>query len=148
MAFIFARSLSRNLARKHQVSSCESIHSWKRQSQIQILPSSCRYISSSAPFANPRKDSQDKDSINTEATEYSKSATDDESARQGDAAFDPNVTDPHEQHGKAGEGQGVSIHTFLNHRFLEFQQAMNGDTKEEKREGGGKSGISWAGQQA
>ncbi|KAI9847996.1 MAG: hypothetical protein M1838_000668 [Thelocarpon superellum] len=54
----------------------------------------------------PRKDSQDKDSINTEATEYSKSSTDDQAAREGDAAFDPNRTDPQEELEKAGEGHG------------------------------------------
>ena len=42
--------------------------------------------------------------MNTEATEYSKSATDDESARQADAAFNPDITDPQEQKNKAGEG--------------------------------------------
>lgn len=44
--------------------------------------------------------------MNTEATEYSKSATDDEGARQADAAFDPDITDPQEQKDKAGEGTG------------------------------------------
>ena len=44
--------------------------------------------------------------MNTEATEYSKSATDDEGARQGEAAFDPDITDPQEQKDKAGEGTG------------------------------------------
>ena len=44
--------------------------------------------------------------MNTEATEYSKSASDDEGARQGDAAFDPDITDPQEQKDKAGEGTG------------------------------------------
>ena len=133
MTSLFVRSLSRNLARRHQVSSCESIRSRKRQSQTQAPPSSCRHLSSSARFANPRKDSQDKDSINTEATEYSKSATDDEAARQGDAAFDPSITDPHEQHGKAGEGQGVSTQTFLKHCFLQLQPATKDDTKEKRR---------------
>jgi len=57
----------------------------------------------------PRKDSQDKDSINTEATEYSKSATDDEGARQEEAAFNPNITDPQEENEKAGESTGVSL---------------------------------------
>lgn len=52
--------------------------------------------------------------MNVEATEYSKSATDDESARQEEAAFDPNLTDPQEQYEKAGEGRGVSTHVFLN----------------------------------
>lgn len=44
--------------------------------------------------------------MNTEATEYSKSATDDEGARQEDAAFNPDITDPQEQKDKAGEGTG------------------------------------------
>lgn len=65
-----------------------------------------RQFSQTLSFALPRKDSQHKDSINTEATEYSKSATDDESARQEDAAFNPDITDPQEQKDKAGEGTG------------------------------------------
>ena len=65
-----------------------------------------RQFSQSLSFALPRKDSQNKDSINTEATEYSKSATDDEGARQEDAAFNPDITDPQEQKDKAGEGTG------------------------------------------
>ncbi|CAF9937411.1 MAG: hypothetical protein ALECFALPRED_007242 [Alectoria fallacina] len=65
-----------------------------------------RQFSQTLSFALPRKDSQDKDSINTEATEYSKSATDDESARQEDAAFDPDITDPQQEKDKAGEGTG------------------------------------------
>ena len=65
-----------------------------------------RHFSQTVSFALPRKDSQHKDSINTEATEYSKSATDDESARQEDAAFNPDITDPQEQKDKAGEGTG------------------------------------------
>lgn len=65
-----------------------------------------RQFSQTLSFALPRKDSQDKDSINTEATEYSKSATDDEGARQEEAAFDPNITDPQEEKDKAGEGTG------------------------------------------
>ena len=47
--------------------------------------------------------------MNTEATEYSKSGTDDESARREDAAFDPNVTDPGQQKEKAGDGRPVSL---------------------------------------
>ena len=45
--------------------------------------------------------------MNTEATEYSKSGTDDEAARREDAAFDPNMTDPQKQKDKAGEGHDV-----------------------------------------
>ena len=65
-------------------------------------------------FCNyPRKDSQDKDSINTEANEYSKSATDDESARQDDAAFNPDVTNPQQEKDVAGENNEV-FPLFLN----------------------------------
>ena len=66
-------------------------------------------FSNSAKSAFPRKDSQDKDSINTEASEYSKSATDDEGARQGDAAFNPDVTQPQEQKDLAGKNRGVCV---------------------------------------
>ncbi|KAL8933999.1 MAG: hypothetical protein Q9211_005463 [Gyalolechia sp. 1 TL-2023] len=48
----------------------------------------------------------DKDSIEREATEYSKSGTDDASAGQDDAAFDPDVTDPEEQKNKVGDKTG------------------------------------------
>ena len=81
----------------------------KEQARLQQqLPgtSARRQFSQTVSFALPRKDSQHKDSMNTEATEYSKSATDDEGARQGEAAFDPDITDPQEQKDKAGEGTG------------------------------------------
>ena len=65
-----------------------------------------RQFSQTLSFALPRKDSQDKDSINTEATEYSKSATDDEGAKQEEAAFNPDITDPQQEKDKAGEGTG------------------------------------------
>ena len=71
-----------------------------------------RQFSQSARLDYPRKDSQDKDSINTEATEYSKSGTDDASARQDEAAFDPNITDPGKQKDKAAEGNSVSPISF------------------------------------
>lgn len=67
-----------------------------------------RPFSYSSRLTYPRKDSQDKDSINTEATEYSKSATDDEGARQEDAAFNPDVTNPQEQKDMAGKNRGVN----------------------------------------
>ncbi|KAL8874376.1 MAG: hypothetical protein Q9174_000275 [Haloplaca sp. 1 TL-2023] len=46
--------------------------------------------------------------MNTEATEYSKSGTDDASARHEDTAFDPSTTDPGHQKDKAGENAGAS----------------------------------------
>ena len=83
-----------------------------------------RFLAVSRPFAHttrfkyPRKDSQDKDSINTEATEYSKSATDDEGARQHDAAFNPNVTDPQEQKDMAGKNKEVYSQSPIATRHL------------------------------
>ncbi|KAI9826611.1 MAG: hypothetical protein M1832_006207 [Thelocarpon impressellum] len=51
-----------------------------------------------------REAEHDKDSINTEATEYSKSGTDDEAARYGQTAFDPGQTDPEaEKESASGE---------------------------------------------
>ncbi len=57
----------------------------------------------------PRKDSQDKDSINTDATEYAKSGTDDDVARNEKAAFDPSQTNPGEEKETAGQGNEVQL---------------------------------------
>ncbi len=64
---------------------------------------------------HPTKNSQDRESINTESTEYSKSSTDDSAAGQDKAAFDPKVTKPETAKKVAGEGNGVSL------AFLAFQ---------------------------
>lgn len=68
------------------------------------LPATSRPFSHSTGLAYPRKDSQDKDSIQPEATEYSKSGTDDGAARQESAAFDPSKTSPEDEKNTAGEG--------------------------------------------
>lgn len=78
-------------------------------------PPTSRQFSDSTHVKYPRKDSQDKDSINTEATEYSKSGTDDASARHDDTAFDPDVTGPSEQKNKVGDKTGVSYPLTLIH---------------------------------
>lgn len=104
-----ALTLYRTTARTAQIRPYARIStsnaSYCLQPQRQSLYSQ-RTFSVSACSRYPRKDSQHKDSINPEATEYSKSATDDESARQHEAAFDPDITDPQEQYKKAGEGRG------------------------------------------
>lgn len=74
-----------------------------------VAPCEKRQFSRLTLLAYPRKDSQDRESINTEATEYSKSATDDEAARHEEAAFDPNTTDPGAQKKKAGEVCGLTL---------------------------------------
>ncbi|KAI4106236.1 MAG: hypothetical protein LQ345_007194 [Seirophora villosa] len=83
------------------------------QAPNSLLPklSTCsitRSLSQSTCFKYPRKDSQHKDSINPEATEYSKSGTDDASARHADTAFDPHTTRPAEQKDKVGKDTGAS----------------------------------------
>jgi len=73
-------------------------------------PSSIRSL---RPFSQtplprfPRKGSEDRNDIDTEATEYSKSGTDDASARQEKASFDPKTTDPEKEKKVAGEGEGA-----------------------------------------
>ena len=81
---------------------------WHSKTAVRPL----RFFSTTSSRFYPRKDSQDKDSINTEATEYSKSGTDDEAARREHAAFDPDITDPNEQKDKAGHGHNVRVHCF------------------------------------
>lgn len=63
-----------------------------------------RPFSLSSTRLYPRKDSQDRESINTESTEYSKSGSDDSSAAQEDAAFNTDTTSPREEKKKAGQG--------------------------------------------
>ena len=62
--------------------------------------------------AYPRKDSQDKDSLQPEASENSKSGTDDAAASQEEAAFDPDQTSPQQEKDTAGKGEGVSTASF------------------------------------
>jgi len=66
-----------------------------------------------ARLAYPRKGSEDKDSINRESMEYTKTGSDDQVAAMGDAAFNPDKTSPEEEMKTAGEGNGVSGFVFL-----------------------------------
>ncbi|KAL2069664.1 hypothetical protein VTL71DRAFT_14343, partial [Oculimacula yallundae] len=68
-------------------------------------PSKCHPLQSSAWRQDHVPDrNQDKDSIDTEATEYTKSGTDDGAAKQEEAAFDPSTTDPEQERKIAGKG--------------------------------------------
>lgn len=78
-----------------------------------------RSFSQTSSFYLPRKDSQDRNSINTEATEYSKSGTDDQAAKQDDAAFDPSKTSPEEQ--KATAGKGNEVNYIFSYQILTMQ---------------------------
>jgi len=46
--------------------------------------------------------------MDPEASEYSKSGSDDTAASNEEAAFDPDITDPQEAKDKAGEGNEVN----------------------------------------
>lgn len=72
-----------------------------------VYSQSTRHISNSLRACNLRKDSQDKGSINTEATEYTRSGTDD-SAAHTNVAFDPTVTSPEGEKETAGKENKVS----------------------------------------
>lgn len=50
----------------------------------------------------------DREKIDRDANEYSKSGTDESAAKSEDAAFNPNITDPEEAKKKAGEGNDVN----------------------------------------
>lgn len=70
-----------------------------------------RQFSQSISAAYPEKDSkdsQDRNSINRESTEYTRSGTDNEMAGVDDVAFNSDLTDPDTQKKKTGEGD-VSI---------------------------------------
>lgn len=100
---------------RHSVPPHTRISTIKQQSRphpAMLIFSEKRYFSKSNQLCYPRKDSQDRESINTDATEYSKSATDDEAARNDDASFNPNLTDPEAQKTRASENNQVSVHIF------------------------------------
>lgn len=58
---------------------------------------------------NPQRDAQqDREKINTDSNEYAKSGTDDTTAKNEEAAFDPNITSPEGARQKAGEGNKMN----------------------------------------
>lgn len=65
-----------------------------------------RRFSQTPLSAYPRKGFEDRNSINAEATEYSKSGTDNQAAEEK-GAFDPKVTRPEEQRAASGKGEQV-----------------------------------------
>jgi len=67
---------------------------------------SVRHLHRATPLSYPRKDDQDKDSINTESTEYSKSGSDAAAAGVEEAAFDPKKTSPEDEKKTADKESG------------------------------------------
>ncbi|CAG8983928.1 hypothetical protein HYALB_00006895 [Hymenoscyphus albidus] len=68
--------------------------------------SSVRTLTTSTPLSFPRKGNEDRESMNTDSDEYTKSGTDDLSAKQEEAAFDPKATKPETERKIAGESKG------------------------------------------
>lgn len=92
-----------------------SIRQQPRPEICLVVPSEKRNFSRLTWLALPRKDSQDRESIDRESTEYSKSGTDDEAAGLDQAAFDPNTTEPGAEKNAAGK---VSNYTSTVYAFL------------------------------
>ena len=72
------------------------------------VPVQSRQLSQSTAYSYPRKDSQDRNSIDRESTEYTRSGSDDQAAEMDDAAFNPDLTDPDSQRKKTG-AKDVSV---------------------------------------
>lgn len=86
-----------------------------------------------------REAQQDRKKLDPEATEYSKSGSDDTAAANEDAAFDPNITDPEEAKKKAGEGNEVNPldASPANQEISQGTDEAKGGSKKKFSEGGG-----------
>lgn len=67
-----------------------------------------RYLSQSQRSSWPKKESQDRDSINTDSTEYTKSGTD-ESVAHTEVAFDPTKRSPEDEKSQADKEKKASL---------------------------------------
>ncbi|KAF1998544.1 hypothetical protein P154DRAFT_524008 [Amniculicola lignicola CBS 123094] len=104
-----------------------------------------RPLTTTPSHLHSRKNTQDRDSLDPSATEYSKSGTDDEAASMKQAAFDPNETRPEEETKTAGKGQeGNPLEVSPGNK--EISKGRGGEeggaqgAPEKERSGGGKSG--------
>lgn len=67
-----------------------------------------RTITTTLPAQRSKQDLEDRESINTESTEHSKSGGDSAVAQNEDAAFNPNKTSPEEEEAAASQGNEVN----------------------------------------
>ena len=74
---------------------------------VRVIP--LRHLSHSQRPCWPKKESQERESIDTESTEYTKSDTDD-SAAHSKVAFDPTTTSPEDEKAQASKQKKVSQH--------------------------------------
>jgi len=94
------------------------------------------------PDENPnhqRAAQLDREKIDRDPNEYSKSGTDESSANNEEAAFDPNITDPQEAKEKAGEGNEVNPldASPANPDISSGTAEAEGGSKKKMSEGGG-----------
>lgn len=77
--------------------------------------------------------------MSPETNEYAKSSTDDSTAANEEAAFDPNITDPEEARKKAGEGNQVNPldSSPANPDLSSGTAEEEGGSKKKMSEGGG-----------
>ena len=78
------------------------------------VPVHRRHISQSTACFYPRKDSQDRHSIDRESTEYTRSGSDDQTAKMDDVAFNPDLTDPGSQKDQTGAEDVGTLVTFYD----------------------------------
>lgn len=89
---------------------------------------------------HPQRDAQEgRDKLDPQANEYAKSGSDDTAAKQDEAAFDPNITDPQEAKQKAGEGNEVNPldASPANPEISKGTAEEEGGAKKKMSEGGG-----------
>jgi hypothetical protein len=98
--------LRRNAPTRSRILSTKNLSTESCQPHIWVQN---RQFTQSTVVAYARKASQDRNSINRESLEYSRSGSDDKTAALDDAAFNPDITDPDSQKKKAGED---SVSTF------------------------------------
>lgn len=99
-------------SRSKEMSSLSLLHVVSRSSvrpqTFRAVPtiSQTRPLSHTA-FRSYPKDDQDRNSINTESSEHTKSSTDSDAAAQDEAAYSPNKTSPESELESAGDGKKV-----------------------------------------
>ncbi|EXJ95347.1 hypothetical protein A1O1_00467 [Capronia coronata CBS 617.96] len=119
--------------------------SFRPQSGLRPLSTTpYRFAADQDPDRNthPQREAQvDRNKLDPEASEYSKSGSDDTAAANEDAAFDPNITDPEEAKQKAGEGNEVNPleDSPANPEISQgTDEAKGGSKKKPSEDGGGR----------
>lgn len=92
----------------HQARRRQTLRPLSTHPALQLASSSSRRQDPEKNQHPQRKAQEDREKLDPQANEYAKSGSDDSAAKQEEAAFDPNITDPQEAKKKAGEGNEVN----------------------------------------